>query len=64
MVKTVCGVDLDKDGFLITVSKNLEPKKKPAVLIYNRQQIYFCEESCKIEFLNAANKEEWMKNHK
>ncbi len=64
MAKTVCGVDVDKEGFLVTVSDNTEQKSKPAVISYNNQQIYFCEESCKKEFLNAPDKEQWMKNHK
>jgi YHS domain-containing protein len=64
MAKTVCGVDVDKEGFLVTVSNNPEQKSKPVVIIYNDQQIYFCEESCKVEFLNAPDKEEWMENHK
>ncbi len=64
MAKTVCGVDVDKEGFLVTVSNDPEQKSKPVVIIYNNQQIYFCEESCKVEFLQALNKEQWMKNHK
>ena len=64
MAKTVCGVDVDKEGFLVTVSNDPEQKSKPVVIIYNNQQIYFCEESCKVEFLQALDKEQWMKNHK
>ncbi len=64
MVKTVCGVDVDKEGFIVTVSNNPEQKSKSVVVIYNNQQIYFCEESCKVEFVNAPDKEQWMKNHK
>ena len=64
MAKTGCGVDVDKEGFLITASNNSEQKNKPVVIIYNSQQIYFCEESCKVDFLNASDKKQWMKNHK
>jgi YHS domain-containing protein len=64
MAKTICGVDVDNEGFLVTVSNNSERKSKPVVINYNNQQLYFCEESCKIEFLNAPDKEQWMKNHK
>ncbi|MHA1940381.1 MAG: hypothetical protein ACXACP_00615 [Candidatus Hodarchaeales archaeon] len=64
MVKTVCGVGVDKQGFLVTVSNNPEQKNKPVVTTHNNQQIYFCEESCKVEFLNTPKKEQWMKNHK
>ncbi|MHA1946571.1 MAG: hypothetical protein ACXAC6_02965 [Candidatus Hodarchaeales archaeon] len=58
MAKTVCGVDVDKEGFLVTVSNNPEQKNKPVVIIYKSQQFYFCEESCKVEFLNASDKEQ------
>ena len=64
MAKTVCGVDVDKEGFLVSVSNNTERKSTPVVISYNNNQIYFCEESCKIEFLNALDKEQWIKNHK
>ena len=64
MAKTICGVDVNKEGFLVTVSNNTERKSKPVIISYNNQQIYFCEESCKTEFLNATDKEQWMKNHK
>ena len=64
MAKTVCGVDVDKEGCLVTVSNDPEKKRKPVVIIYNNKQIYFCEESYKVEFLNAPNKEKWIKNHK
>lgn len=64
MARTVCGVDVDKEEFLVTVTNDPEQKSKPVVIIYNNQQIYFCEESCKVEFLNAPDKEQWMKNHK
>ena len=39
MAKTVCGVDVDKEGFLVTVSNNPEQKSKPVVIIHNDQQI-------------------------
>jgi len=64
MAKTVCGVDVDKEGFLVTVSDDPQQKSMPVVIRYNNQQIYFCEESCKVEFLQALDKEQWMKNHK
>ena len=64
MAKTVCGVDVDKEDFLVTVSDNPEQKSKPVIITYDNQQICFCEEACKIEFLNAPNKDQWMKNHK
>ncbi len=63
MAKTICGVEVDKEGFLVTVSNDPEQKSKPVTIIYNNQQIYFCEESCKVEFVNAPDKEKWMKKH-
>ena len=64
MAKTICGVEVNKEGFLVTVSNDPEQKSKPVAIIYNNQQIYFCEESCKVEFVNDPDKEQWMKNHK
>ncbi|MFX0121741.1 MAG: hypothetical protein ACFFB2_19890 [Promethearchaeota archaeon] len=64
MVKTVCGSDIDYKGFLVVESDKPEQKKKPVVLQYSKQRLYFCEESCKKEFLNASDKIQWIENHK
>jgi YHS domain-containing protein len=64
MVKTVCGVDVDDEGFLVTVSNDPKRKSRAVVILYNDRQIHFCEESCKVEFLSTPDKEQWMKNHK
>ncbi|MHA2225077.1 MAG: hypothetical protein ACXAC8_07720 [Candidatus Hodarchaeales archaeon] len=64
MNTTVCGVRIDTEGYLVTKSNASENRVKPAVIFYNDQKIYFCEELCKQGFLEADNKEVWIENHK
>ncbi|MHA2281986.1 MAG: hypothetical protein ACXAC5_14180 [Promethearchaeota archaeon] len=61
--KTICGTDIDEKGFLITISNKVDELVKPVVVIFKDKELYFCEESCKEDFLNSQEKEQWIKNH-
>ena len=63
MVKTVCGTVIDEEGMLVTASNKAGEPVKAVVLHFKDQKLYFCEESCKEEFLNAQDKDHWMENH-
>ncbi len=37
--------------------------KKPITLEHEGKTLYFCLEDCKEEFLNAKDKERWLREH-
>lgn len=59
---TVCGTMINKDGFLVS-TKGIT-NEKAVQHEFKNNLIFFCEEICKVEFMEAENKEEWLLNHK
>jgi YHS domain-containing protein len=60
--KTVCGTEINKDGYLIL--KNGTTSEKAVNITYMDKTLFFCEEICKTEFIEAKDKENWLANHK
>jgi len=60
--KTICGTEIDKYGNLVT-TKGIT-KEIPILFSYKGKILNFCEEICKIQFIEAKDKEIWIENHK